>query len=180
MPGEQREIFDDAALQSQRDAFAEATVDQYPLNFRRNSVYAHAGDIAIVRGRHADVPVVIEVKRGSVARVRGFAQKDAPKRFYNVSSLWVITRHNYPYVTIFRARSTPDPHERWVVDVHTGEMIRVANLYDVWILEQCFYNELAWLRRRYRLVDAVAWMTGDELDVLRAEKSRLASAVRHG
>lgn len=170
----QVEIFDDTTMQAQRDEYANVTIEQVPLDMRRNSPFAHAGDVAFPRGRAADVPVVICWKRGKVAGVIPLGQKNPQKRHYNISSLWVPA-HGYRlsgYATLYKARTTLDKDQRWLVDTHTGEMLRVANLYDVWILEAMFFNQLAAVRLRFRLVDGNAWMTGDELDVLRAEKAR--------
>jgi len=58
---------------------------------------------------------------------------------------------------------------RWLVDKKTGEMLRVASRYDVWLFDElgrcardgekeaaAVVNEL---RDRFALVDGVAWMT---------------------
>jgi hypothetical protein len=158
----QREMFTSDRLQLDLDVYASKAFDQIPLDMRDNRAGVRVGDVALILTAHDDIPVWVQGRRGSRAMVEGL-KKRAPKATWNTSKLWVPDRHR-GYVTVFKARLNTSPNEtRWVVDTIANDMVRVANRYDVWILEGAWWNQLAAVRRRFKLVDGVAWMTGERL-----------------
>jgi len=135
------------------------------IDVRTNGREIYPGDIAIHAGHYVRVLDHMPAVRalGVVIQPRVIVQRLETERgevAYR-SGLLVPTKDTGRMWLLARAKTVVDRGEtRWVVDKHTGEMLRVATRYDVWLFENPERDELGDLRKRFALEEGVAWMTG--------------------
>ena len=134
----------------------------------------HPGDIAISDGRIVQIREILPPTylRPMSWPQRAICEPLSSPRGTHVSSFGHIYAQTVNSAQWFlkRAKRHVDGGEtRWLVDKSTGEMLRVATRYDVWLFDElgravrdgekqgsALMNDV---RKRYALVDGVAWMT---------------------